>query len=270
LRFCGAPRIRCERSFIGSIKLGGVSWTKKSHLEQVFPMDLNHRHTIEDNPETQAFTLVELLVVVSILAILASIAVPNLLGSRARAHEAAVIQALRNLSSAEELVRTRAVLDLDGNGVPEYGFLGEVTGLTPLRGSGDLLSPVSRIGFVDVDADGLSTQKGYLFRLYLPDAGGVGVPETATTVGTVDPILASSYYTVLAWPQIYGSSGQRTFFLNQSGEIVATVAPDYSGKSSMPPANAALIGVSGGVIATSALATGGQVAVDGNRWTSVR
>jgi prepilin-type N-terminal cleavage/methylation domain-containing protein len=233
-------------------------------------MDLIHLHTIDTSPGLRAFTLVELLVVVSILAILASIAVPNLLGSRGRAHEAAVIQVLRSVSSAQELVRTRAVLDLDGNGLSEYGFLGEVTGLNPLRGSGDLLSPAARIGFVDVDANGFGEQKGYLFRLYLPDAGGAGVPETATTLTNVDPIRAASFFTVLAWPQIYGSSGQRTFFLNQSGEIVATVDPDYSGKSGAPPANAALVGVTGGVIATNSLATSGQTGADGNRWTSVR
>jgi len=229
-----------------------------------------HRHTIDKKRVQRAFTLVELLVVVSIVSIFASVAVPNLLSSRERAHEAAVIQALRDVASAQELVRTRALLDLDGDGLSEYGFLGEVIGVAPLRGRGELLAPAPRIGFVDVDTEGFSEQKGYLFRLYLPDSGGVGLPETPFTLGNVDPVRAASFFTVVAWPREYGSSGQRTFFLNQSGEIVATVDPTYSGKSSAPPANAALIGVTGGVIATNRLATGGQIGVDGNRWTSVR
>ena len=49
----------------------------------------------------QGFSLVELLIVVAIIAIIAAIAVPSLLTSRQAANEAAGIQGLRTMGSAE-------------------------------------------------------------------------------------------------------------------------------------------------------------------------
>ncbi len=51
------------------------------------------------------FTLVEIMIVVAIIALLAAIAIPNLLRSRLNANEAAAISNLRTISSAEESYR---------------------------------------------------------------------------------------------------------------------------------------------------------------------
>src|SRR3989338_271196 len=53
----------------------------------------------------KGFTLVEIMIVVAIIALLAAIAIPNLLRARHNANESAAIAALRTLSTAEESYR---------------------------------------------------------------------------------------------------------------------------------------------------------------------
>lgn len=53
----------------------------------------------------RGFTLVEIMIVVAIIALLAAIAIPNLLRARHNANEAAAVASLRTLSTAEESYR---------------------------------------------------------------------------------------------------------------------------------------------------------------------
>ena len=87
------------------------------------------------------FTLIELMIVAAIISVVAGVAVPNLLSSRAIANERAVLAALRTIATAQMQCQTRAVLDIDGDGRGEMLGLAEMTGQRPLRGSAEILTP---------------------------------------------------------------------------------------------------------------------------------
>ena len=57
--------------------------------------------------ESAGFSLVELLIVVTVIGIIASMAIPNLLRSKAAANEAVVIGYMRSWTAAQELYHMR-------------------------------------------------------------------------------------------------------------------------------------------------------------------
>ena len=62
------------------------------------------------NTRTQkGFTLIELLIVIAVIAILAALAIPNLLSSRKAANETAAIAQLKTISSAQETFKIRGM-----------------------------------------------------------------------------------------------------------------------------------------------------------------
>ncbi len=60
-------------------------------------------HIPERRPAAGAFTLIELMVVVAIIAIVAAIALPNMLESRMQANESNVVAALRAYAAAQHI-----------------------------------------------------------------------------------------------------------------------------------------------------------------------
>lgn len=78
-------------------------------------------------PLGRAFTLIELLIVVAIIAILAAIAVPNLLEAQVRAKVSRVASDLRTLATAIESYRT------DNNGYPVYAAITAHTPGAPIE-----------------------------------------------------------------------------------------------------------------------------------------
>jgi type IV pilus assembly protein PilA len=134
----------------------------------------------------KGFSLIELLIVVAIILIIASIAIPNLLRSKMAANEASAVATMRTLN-------TSAV----AYSVTYGNYPTHLTNLAPATSasstSADLVDSV-----LGKDP---ATKSGYTF-VY-----------TAAN--------SNSTYTLVATPVTQGVSGQRGFFTNQSGVIRA-------------------------------------------------
>src|SRR5437870_5699327 len=123
------------------------------------------------------FTLIELMIVIAIIAIIAAIAIPNLLAARLSANETAAIATLRNIISAQAQFQQGAKADTDNDGTGEYGGFVELSGGGAGRMAAVLNPPVLSGAFRILNANGQVSRSGYFFRIYLPTAGGVGVGE---------------------------------------------------------------------------------------------
>jgi prepilin-type N-terminal cleavage/methylation domain-containing protein len=200
--------------------------------------------------DQQGFTLIELMIVVTLIATLSSIAIPNLLAARLTANETAAIATLRAISAAQAQVQASGAIDANGNGAGEYGFFGELTGRVGLRDrSGtpgpELLAPqVLSSSFANITSmppivGGVVSRSGYVFRMLLPRANGIGLPESgAGGVGpsAPDPAQSENFWCCYAWPVMYANTGRRAFFINQTGDILSTrnATRRYSGPTSFP------------------------------------
>jgi prepilin-type N-terminal cleavage/methylation domain-containing protein len=219
----------------------------------------------------RGFTLIELMIVIAIIAIIAAIAIPNLLAARLAANETAAIATLRNIVSAQAQFQQSAKADTDNDGTGEYGGFLELSGAIPGRiivggVATVLVPPVLSGAFRVLNANGQVSRSGYFFRMHLPAAGGVGVPEPQTGYDDtmMDRDLVETTWCCYAWPVNYNQSGNRTFFTNQAGDVVATEDSTYSGTLVEPVSDAAFqaAGITGNVAV-------GAMGVDGNTWVQV-
>jgi len=212
------------------------------------------------------FTLIELMIVIAIIAIIAAIAIPNLLSARLNSNETAAIATLRNIISAQAQFQTTSRADDNNNGVGEYGTFAEMSGAFGVRGGAVLNPPVLSTAFRAVNAQGQVSRSGYLFQMWLPITSGDGVAELPNGGGaaaTVDADISETTWCAYAWPTNYGNTGNRTFFVNQGGDIVATEDNGYSGTAAAPGGNSAFSGA--GNTITGPVATG-MTGRDTNFW----
>jgi type IV pilus assembly protein PilA len=109
------------------------------------------------------FTLIELMIVTAIVGVIAGVAVPNLVSSRATANERAIVATLRTIATAQAQCSSQQVVDLDHDGCGEALGLGEMAGATDLRGGAVRLAPPGLAQSLGtLDAGGFATAKGYL------------------------------------------------------------------------------------------------------------
>ncbi len=99
--------------------------------------------------KSAGFSLIEIMIVISVLGLIAAITIPNLRDARKNANETAAIAALKAIFEGQTMLRDR---DLDGDGVQNYT---------------DLPTLVARL---QLDPQFLSTRSGYIFEVTRYDA----------------------------------------------------------------------------------------------------
>jgi prepilin-type N-terminal cleavage/methylation domain-containing protein len=191
----------------------------------------------------RGFSLIELMIVLTIIATLAALAIPNLIRAKMAANEVASIAMIKSFGTSQELYKRT---DWDGNGTLEYA-----QNIGPNGGNGNLESLYFNIksnsitGLMDsavINAEipntGVTTsvtpRNGYMYYVQL----GTAFPTVTTYVNSKGAMTQG--YSICGLPNQYSLSGVNTYQMNSTGVIFAkdqgasTLVPAYN----VNPANA--------------------------------
>jgi prepilin-type N-terminal cleavage/methylation domain-containing protein len=149
------------------------------------------------NKNPRGFSLIELLIVVAVILVIAAIAIPNLMRSRAAANQASAVGSLHVMNTAEATYSSTY-----GGYTPTLGYLGPPsTGTAPAPSGAELIDSILSGGSPGATE---STKSGYTFTY---------------SAGVADASGRIYAYTIAADPITPGSTGYNHYYTDQTGVI---------------------------------------------------
>ncbi|MHC5082119.1 MAG: hypothetical protein ACYTHN_24200 [Planctomycetota bacterium] len=207
-------------------------------------------HPAAEEGRSKSCSCLATIVLIATLLVLAVIFLPDsvlnklddLIPSFARAKAKSISQNegfarmfLKGLRSSQKEFQRDACVDQDGDGIGEYGYLSELLGLQPCRGTGEK-KKYMMIGSVMCDR-GVYLFKGFCFELFLRDESGRWVSERSglpsPSPGAADG--QEGEYVAYAWPHEKGRSGASLFAMTQEGALRFKKETSFSGQANPPP-----------------------------------
>ena len=150
----------------------------------------------------KGFTLIELMIVIAIIAVIAAIAIPNLMRNKMEANHTAAAASCRQILSAQSTFHKG---DYDGNLI--YDYCADYSDLYYTQKAGQ---PIKLIDKALADAD---------------DDGGAGIPKSGYLFGDLTTDAAGNAYdnryecAICAWPALYNRSGLYTYVIDITGSV---------------------------------------------------
>jgi type IV pilus assembly protein PilA len=154
--------------------------------DEIMKLQSNSAASTRQCSASRGFSLIELLIVVSVILIIAAIAIPNFIRSKMAANEASAVQNLRNISTAEYLYSTTYSV----NFTPDLPTLSGNTG-SPDQTHAELIDTVLGSGI----------------------KSGYSIGYTAGATNSMGQVIT---YSVNGSPLVPGSTGQRYFYTDQT------------------------------------------------------
>ena len=191
---------------------------KIKRLRVVGPAAYNKRESTI--MKSKGFTLIELMIVVAIIAIIAAIAIPNLLRSRMAANETAAVAACKAFCTAEDIYRRT---DYNKDGVLEYSQkLSGVNSLADGTVAGD--GAIALIDRTFANAEGapggtVTPKAGYVFAVMTQQGAGASGGARLYTTGAGASSHMTLGYALWATSNQYDGVGRNTFQVNNAGTI---------------------------------------------------
>jgi len=183
---------------------------------------------------------------VALVRFVAREALPGMVAGGNEAQERSAIARLREILFAEDLMRTKAYVDPDHDGVGSAGRIDEIEGSSPVRGGRRLQVPPLNPAFGQTErtriGPALQTE-GYLFVVCVPKQGG---GFTARTTDALDEQKAERRFIAYAWPAATGRSVGAAYAIDEHERILESEnlepgkprEPHYAGPNFPPPCNA--------------------------------